>query len=184
MLGLYGRHYPARYRAVADVIPAGSSVLDICCGPGVLYDRYLRRKSVQYTGLDINEKFVNGLMRRGVRAMLRDLREDAPLPRADCVVMQASLYHFLPDPLPVLGRMMEAARRQVVIAEPIRNLSSSRLPLLGALARLLTDPGVGSQPLRFTEMTLDAVMGSLCTRPPRSFLICGGREKLYIIKKQ
>ncbi len=184
MLGLYGRHYPARYRAVADVIPPGSSVLDLCCGPGVLYDRYLRQKAVRYTGLDINETFVNGLVGRGVRAVLRDLREDAPLPPADCVVMQASLYHFLPDPLPVLGRMMEAARKRVVIAEPIRNLSCSRLPLLGTLARLLTDPGVGGQPYRFTERTLDGVMFSLCERPPRSFLICGGREKLYVIGKE
>ena len=34
MLALYGRHYGARYRAVADLIPDGSSVLDLCCGPG------------------------------------------------------------------------------------------------------------------------------------------------------
>ena len=184
MLGLYGRHYPSRYRAVADVIPAGSSVLDLCCGPGVLYERYLRQKSVSYLGLDINEKFVAGLTRRGVRAQLWDLRGEAPLPPADCVVMQASLYHFLPDPLPVLGRMMEAARERVVIAEPIRNLSCSKLPLLGALARLLTDPGVGSQPYRFTEGALDSVIGSLCVRPPHSFPICGGREKLYVIERR
>lgn len=183
MLALYGRHYPARYRALADVIPHGASVLDLCCGPGVLYERYLRRKSVDYTGLDINETFVRGLVRRGVRARVWDLREDAPLPPADCVVMQASLYHFLPDPAPVLRRMLAAARRQVVITEPVRNLSRSRLPLLRALSRLLTDPGTGAHPHRFDERTLDELIGSLRPRPARAALIGGGREKMYVIEK-
>jgi SAM-dependent methyltransferase len=184
MLGLYGRHYPARYRAVADLISPRSSVLDLCCGPAVLYERYLRPKSVEYTGLDINETFVRGLKRRGVRAELWDLRDDAPLPPADSVVMQASLYHFLPDPLPVLGRMLGAARKQVIVAEPVRNLTSSRLPLLGPLSRLLTDPGVGRQPYRFTEVALDELIGSLYPRSPRTQLISGGREKIYVIEKR
>ena len=58
MLALYGRHYGSRYRAVADLIPGGSSVLDLCCGPALLYHRYLRHKSVRYTGLDVNAKFI------------------------------------------------------------------------------------------------------------------------------
>ncbi len=183
MLGLYGRHYPSRYRTVAELIPPRSSVLDLCCGPAVLYERYLRRKSVEYTGLDINETFVDGLKRRGVRAQLWDLREDASLPPADTVVMQASLYHFLPDPLPVLGRMLAAARRQVIVAEPVRNLTSSRLPLFGPLFGALTDPGVGSQPHRFTEGALDDLVRGLCPRPPLTRLIAGGREKIYLIEK-
>ncbi len=184
MLGLYGRHYPARYRALADLIPARSSVLDLCCGPAVLYERYLRQKSVDYTGLDINETFVRGLKRRGVRAELWDLREGVPLPEADYVVMQASLYHFLPDPLPVLGRMLRAARERVIVAEPVRNLSCSGLPLLATLARSLTDPGVGGQRYRFTEGALDELMKSLCSEPPAARHIGGGREKIYVIEKR
>ena len=37
MLALYGRHYAARFRAIAELIPAGSSVLELCCGPGILF---------------------------------------------------------------------------------------------------------------------------------------------------
>src|SRR4051794_4994884 len=58
MILLYGRHYVARYKTVADLIPEGSSVLDICCGPGVLFDRYLRARSVEYTGVDVNPLFI------------------------------------------------------------------------------------------------------------------------------
>jgi SAM-dependent methyltransferase len=181
MLVLYGRHYGARYRAVADLVPDGSSVLDICCGPGVLFDRYLRARSVDYTGVDVNPRFVERVNRRGGRGLLFDLGEDRPLPGADTVVMQASLYQFLPDAAPVVRRMLRAAREQVVIAEPVRNLATSRNPLLAALARRQTDPGLGARPRRFTEATLDAFVAGLGVRVAQAFLIPGGREKVVVL---
>src|SRR5215472_2386614 len=96
MLALYRKNYGARYQAIADLIPPGASVLELCCGPGVLYRRYLCQKGIQYKGLDINPKFIRYLTKRGVAAELWDLRSDRALPRAEYVVMQASLYHFLP----------------------------------------------------------------------------------------
>lgn len=179
---LYGRHYAARYRAIAELVPRGSSVLDLCCGPGILFDRYLRRQDVDYTGLDINEGFLARIERRGGHARRWDLHGDDPLPRADVVVMQASLYHFLPDAAPVVERMLRAADRLVIIAEPVRNLSDSRVPFLAALARRETDPGVGKAALRFTEATLDRFLESLSSPPSRSFLIPGGREKVYVFE--
>ncbi|MBX6312942.1 MAG: class I SAM-dependent methyltransferase [Isosphaeraceae bacterium] len=181
MRALYGRHYPARYRAIATLIPDGSSVLDLCCGPGVLYSGYLRRKGVDYQGLDINPRFIARVQRLGGRGQVWDLRRDDPLPRADTVVMQASLYHFLPDPTPVVHRMLAAAREQVIIAEPIRNLTTSRNPWIAALASRQTDAGQGAEARRFNESTLDAFLGSLAIRPSRSFLIPGGREKVYVL---
>lgn len=183
MIGLYGRHYSSRYRAVADLIPPDSSVLDLCCGPAVLYNRYLKHKSVNYIGLDINETFTKRLIRRGVHAKIWDVSKDERLPPADYVIMQASLYHFLPDPLPVLNRMMEAAHKQVIVAEPIRNLTCTKLPVLASFARLLTDPGVGAQLNRFTERTLDKLMSNLYSHKPQTLLIRGGREKLYVLQK-
>src|SRR5713101_1249799 len=109
MVALYGRHYAGRYRAIADLIPSGSSVLDLCCGPGILYERYLRAKSVDYTGIDVNRCFLDRIGRLGARAIDRDLHEPGPLPPADSVIMQASLYHFLPDAAPIVERMIEAA---------------------------------------------------------------------------
>ena len=94
MIGLYGRHYFSRYRAIADLIVPGSSVLDLCCGPGILYDRYLRQKSIDYTGLDINSRFIKRLNYRGINGKIWDLRKDEPLPLADFVIMQASLYGY------------------------------------------------------------------------------------------
>src|SRR5258705_11415367 len=91
MAVLYGRHYQSRYRALAELISPGSTVLDLCCGPGVLSRRYLRDKAVNYIGFDLNERFVTTLIQSGARGEVRDLGSEEPFPIADYVVMQASL---------------------------------------------------------------------------------------------
>lgn len=181
MLALYGRHYGSRYRAIAELIPAGSSVLDLCCGPAFLYHRYLRHKSVHYTGLDLNQKFIERLAKRGANAQVRDLSSDTPLPKADYVVIQASLYHFLPDPSPIVDRMLRAAKKQAIIAEPIRNLSSSGSRLLSFFGKALTNPGTGDHTRRFDEASLDLFFKRYLSSVQQSYLIAGGREKLFVL---
>ena len=184
MLALYGRHYGSRYRAIAELVPNGSSVLDLCCGPALLYHRYLRHKSVRYTGLDVNAEFIDRLTRRGASGQVRDLRSEEALPEADYVIMQASLYHFLPDPSPVMDRMLRAAKRQVIVSEPIRNLSSSDSRLVALVGKLLTDPGVGNHSQRFNEASLDQFFLRYRSLVQQSFLAAGGREKLYILSRR
>jgi SAM-dependent methyltransferase len=181
MLALYGRHYSVRYRLVAGLIPPRSSVLDLCCGPGILYDRYLRRKAVQYTGLDLSEHFINRLNDRGAQGHVWDVRASDALPSADYVVMQASLHQFLPEPRPIVERMLQAARKQVIIAEPVRNLASSNIPLAATIARYLTNPGSGPSAARFTQQTLDLFFKPYLARVSSMFLIPGGREKVYVL---
>jgi SAM-dependent methyltransferase len=180
MIALYGRHYASRYRSIAQLIPNGACVLDLCCGPGFLYERCLERKSVEYLGLDVNPRFVGRVQRLGAQAQLWDLHTDAPLPSADYVIMQASLYQFLPDVAPIVGRMRQAARRAVIIAEPIRNLSTSRIAMLAAIAGRQTDAGLGVRAQRFTEATLDSLLASPPAQSSQAFLIPGGREKVYV----
>lgn len=181
MLGLYGRHYLTRYRVLAGLIPPYSSVLDLCCGPGILYQRHLRKKSVSYTGLDINERFIKQVNKMGCQGLVWDLHANKPLPRADYVVMQASLYHFLPDPTRIVERMINAASKSVIIAEPIRNLSAGSYAWLRNLAGRFSDPGTGCQHSRFTELTLDRFFAHYTLYSVRSFVIPGGREKVFIL---
>ena len=179
---LYGRHYDSRYRAIADLIGTESSVLDVCCGPATLFTRYLKQKRVEYTGLDINAAFMRSLNSQGASGMVWDIREEQrPLPQADYVVMQASLYHFLPDAAPVVDRMLAAARLHVIIAEPVRNLASSDNPLLRFAGRLLTNPGSGEQPDRFTESSLAEFFKQYGPRVQRSMPIPGSREIVYVL---
>lgn len=181
MRGLYRRHYGARYRAVAELVPEGAEVLDLCCGPATLYTRHLRKKSVRYTGLDLNERFVARLAAVGAHGQVWNLRDETPLPAADYVVMQASLYHFLPDPEPVIDRMLTAARSQVIIAEPVRNLTTSNNRVLAGIGGRFTDAGEGAQPRRFTEETLDELFRGYPEHVEQRTLIAGGREKLYVL---
>ena len=95
--------------------------------------------------------------------------------------MQASLYHFLPRAEAVVGRMLEAASRSVIVSEPIRNLTSSRFRGIRAIGRLATDPGVGhlTSGRRFTEASLDELMNRYDVRS--TFLAPGGRDKVYVL---
>jgi SAM-dependent methyltransferase len=180
---LYGRHYQARMRLVAEQVRQGASVLELCCGPGTLYFRYLSNRAAEYVGLDVNRSFVARLRRGGVDARRLDLTSDAePLPVADAVIMQASLYHFLPDAGRIVDRMLAAARESVIISEPIRNLASSRVPGVALLGRRAADPGVGGHAARFTEQTLDLLMNRHRGQVVSAFKIPGGREKVYVLR--
>jgi SAM-dependent methyltransferase len=179
---LYGRHYAARMSVVAEQVPAGASVLELCCGPGTLYLHHLRDRAGSYIGVDVNERFVAALRRRGVDARQLDLAGAAePLPAADVVIMQASLYHFLPEAGALVDRMLAAARDRVIVSEPVRNLASSDLPGVALLGRRAADPGVGAHADRFTEATLDELMARYRERTLAAFPIPGGREKVYVL---
>src|SRR5438876_12357100 len=95
---LYGRHHATRYRVIADLIPAHSSVVDLCSGPATLYHRFLRDKSIHYTGLDSSPFFIDTLNQRGGSGMLWDVGSEKPFPNADFIIIQVALYFFLPDP--------------------------------------------------------------------------------------
>ena len=179
---LYGRHYAARMRAVADQVPDGASVLECCCGPGTLYLRHLRGRIGAYVGIDVNPRFVARLRRRCVDARRLDLAAaDVELPRADVVILQASLYHFLPGAERIVEKMLGAAGDRVIVSEPVRNLASSRLPLLARLGARATDPGVGEHDRRFTEASLAALMEGYHERVLKAFPIPGGREMVYVL---
>jgi SAM-dependent methyltransferase len=183
MRALYGRHYAERMHAVATEVPHGSSVLELCCGPGTLYKRHLRGRTSAYIGLDVNEQFAYALRAEGIDARQVDLQTSTdPLPRADVVLMQASLYHFLPHAELIVDRMLTAALRRVIISEPIRNLSCSQHPLIRRLGKRASHTGAEGGEQRFTEETLDALMARCSHQLMRSFLIPGGREKVYVLR--
>ncbi len=181
MRTLYGRHYSDRLSCVAARVPDGAEVLELCCGPGTLYRRHLRTRVGGYTGLDANQGFVDRLRAQGIDARVTDLTGPEPLPSSDVAIMQASLYHFLPDAAGIIDRMLTAARSRVIIAEPVRNLSSSQLPLVGRLGRQATDPGVGDHAHRFDAGSLAALMERYAGRIDESFAIPGGREAVYVL---
>jgi SAM-dependent methyltransferase len=177
---LYGRYYGARDAAVATHVPDGASVLELCCGPARLYRNELRGRVGSYIAIDANAGFVDRLRLRGVDARQADVAT-ADLPVADVVLMQASLYHFLPDAEPIVRRMLAAARERVVISEPVRNLAQSRAAIVARLASAGTATARGAQAQHFDGASLGALMARFGETILTSQPVPGGREHVYVL---
>jgi len=179
---LYGRYYAARDAAVAAHVPDGAGVLELCCGPARLYRRELRGRIGSYVGLDASAAFVNRLRGAGIDVRRANVAT-AELPAADVVVMQASLYHFLPEvrAAQMVERMRAAARDRVVVSEPVRNLSSSRVGAVARLAAWGARTADGSQPQRFDAHSLAALMRRFGTAVVYAGAAAGGRDHVYVL---
>jgi hypothetical protein len=180
---LYGRHYRGRMRAVAAEVPPGSAVVELCCGRGTLYTRYLHESASSYIGLETDARFVAGLRRHGIDARPVDLTGSRePIPSADVTIIQAGLYHFRPDPTHIIDRMLAAARRLAIVSEPVGGLASSSNPMTRLITRSAIDPRRGGGGERFTEQKLDALFEPYRELLLKTTLIPGGREKLYVLR--
>lgn len=154
---LYRQGARGRHQAVAQRIPSGSSVLDVCSGDCALYTAWLRHDSVDYLGLDLNPCLLHAGARRGARVRLMDVRQD-DLPPADVVVMQASLYQFIPHQQAMLQKLLRAARRQVILVEPVQNWATNGTRWRRWLARRWTNPGTGEVPYRLARLELEQLL--------------------------
>jgi hypothetical protein len=157
------------------LVPDRASVVDVCCGPGLFYRKYLAPRGISYTGVDINERFVRSIDAAGATT--------ETLPLGDVVIMQASLYHFLPEAGPIVEKMFVAANQSVVIAEPIRNLAQHPNPLISSVASRLSNADHGAEEPRFTEQTFDDLFEPHRPQLRESFKIPGAREKVYVFDK-
>ncbi len=139
---LYGRRRQELYGDIARRIPPGASVVDVCAGTCRLYADFLCDRQCDYLGLDFNGHLVMSARRRGANVRHFDLlREDVP--EADYVTMCSSFYHFHGRETEILAKLEKAARRAVLISEPIENLSTRAPGFWGGFVRRLTNPGTG-----------------------------------------
>ena len=182
---LYGRHFQDRYRALAGMIPGQSSVVELCCGDCYLLTHYLGAKQVNYLGLDKSSQFISPAQKRGINVRQFDVRVD-PIPAGDIIMMQGSLYQFIPFADQVIRRMLASARQKVLIAEPILNLATSANPILFAIRRLIVRFSWGANSAsarRFDRQSLLDLFRSF-----ESFedylVIPGGRELIGIFRKK
>lgn len=177
-----GGGFAARYQALSDLIPDGADVFEACAGDAYLYRHHLKARGVRYRAGEYNEGFIAHARARGIAMERFDLRND-PVPAADIVLLHASLYQFMPDHAAIVGRLLAAARRTLIISEPVRNLSSSPNPLIRWLAQRSADPGSGHAQHRFDEQSLDAFFAQHYSGAiEHSALIPGGREKIYCLR--
>ena len=178
---LYGKNFNARYSAVADLIPENSTVIEVCPGDGYLYEYYLSKKNIKYSGLDINSDFVRAAGNRHIPFILHNLFTEE-IPHADYIVIQASLYQFIPQEHFIIKKLLNAANSTLIISETVRNLSESKNPLVAFLAKYSANPGKGHTPKKFNRDTLLA-----CFNKYPEFKemkeIEGGREIIGVFRK-
>lgn len=158
---LYGSQFRKRYLNISMYIKPGWSVLDICCGDCYLY-KFLRDRN-HYLGIDSNKRFTTWAKRSGIQTMNFDIRY-CDWPMADCVVIQGSLYQFIPNQKEILKKGLNAARKRLIVSEPVHNLSQYSL-WLSRLSRLMVNPGLKFwSNERFTSDSLTSVyQDSGCT---------------------
>lgn len=178
---IYGKYYEARYQYIDNIIPENSSIFEACAGDCYLYKKYLRKKAVSYSCGDIVETFVKEGIANKINISYHNLKTD-PIPPADYIILQASLYQFIPEHKKIVDKLLNKAQKKVIISEPIINLSTSSNPVIKFLAKKSADPGNGEKALRFCENSLDEFMHSNYTEfIEKEEKIPGGREKVYIL---
>jgi trans-aconitate methyltransferase len=152
----YGKGYIGRYTAIRDLIPNSSSVIDVCCGDCKIYS-YLLNKDINYTGVDFNPYFVKEARRKGINARLFDINKEE-IPRADYILMQASLYQFFPYQHEILEKLFKAASKSLILSEPIKNKTHSTSKIISFLGVALNNPGDGIKGFRFNLLSLKEVL--------------------------
>lgn len=152
---LYGGAFDRRYRAVAGLIDAPGTVLDLCCGDCLLL-RHLPPGST-YVGIETNPRFIRSAVRKGIDVRQGDIL-NIPWPEADYVVMMGSLYHFIPQHGLLVEKMLRSARRRVILCESVHHIATSSNPFVAFLGRRLSDPTGGQSPRRLDREG----MASLC----------------------
>jgi hypothetical protein len=158
---LHWGEFESRYTAVADLVAAGATVVDLCCGDAALASRLGHAKS--YLGLDANQRFVDHAHRRGLDVRLWDARS-MPIPPADVVVIQCSLYQFHPHDAALLQQAFAAANRRLIVAEPVVNWATHGKPWQKFLARRMTRVSGRKFDFRHDEATLEVLVRTLPSR--------------------
>ncbi len=117
------------YKRVADLV-GNLSVLDLCCGDGRL-SQWLSHK--QYTGIEVNPRFVKGMRRRGLQVIEGDVLS-THFPSADCAVLIESFYHFLPEGLSLIKKILSCPFQKVIIVESVSHLSRHSVSWISSFA--------------------------------------------------
>ena len=130
------------FEEILRLIPAGSRVLDVGCGEGVLLEMLVRRNRVDGRGIEISPAGVSSCLARGLSVMQGDADRDLDYFAAgtfDYVILSQTL-QAVRDPRHVLGELLRIGERAVVSLPNFGHwrvrldlLLHGRMPVTGAL---------------------------------------------------
>lgn len=177
MTFLEGYAITRRHRRIVSAIPAGSSVVDLCCGDALLASALLE-KGCTYLGLDLSPVFVRAGRRRGLDVREWDARSMV-IPPADVVCMLSSLYQFIPNEHSLFEQMLRSAARLVIVSEPVRNWTTSGSRLLKRVALAATRVNGDMFERRHDETSLRTLISGIDSAAVEIRLL--GREMLLLV---
>jgi hypothetical protein len=149
----YGEHYKIRYEALQKYIPGNCELLELCMGDAYFYLNYLQKKNIHYKCADINPIFVKAAWNKGLNATQMNIVTD-PIPKSDFILMQASLYHFIPNEKKIIDKLLNACNKSVILSENVENLSNSASGLKSWIGTFLSKAKSGQSRIKFTRETL------------------------------
>ena len=152
---IYLQGYNRRYERIAELIPPGARVLEICCGDCYLYEKYLKKKNIKYIGFDINETFIKHAKKRSIDVKFLDIRKVNSFPMTEFILIHASLYQFIPDEREIIEKMLNSATDKVIIAEPVKNWASTGNFLIKKFVHIFSKQKVKTSNRRFNERTFN-----------------------------
>jgi len=118
-------HPRGRYAKIAELV-GERKVLELGCGTGGMADHF----NGNYTGIDLNEDFVNYGKRRGRNLAVADIGD---FDKFDCeVLLVCDLLHHLPHHGKFLERLIGSGK-EVIVSEPFRRFPSFLDPVVAAL---------------------------------------------------
>lgn len=177
---LYNKNFKDRYRDLYSKIPTNCSIVELCMGDAYLYKNFLKDTCASYHGLDNNKNFVNHAHKCGINARQLDVNK-LDFPSAEILLMQGSLYHFHPNEKELIATMIKASKKLVIIAEPIKNLSTSKWNWIARISQLFSNARHSDKAFRFNEESLRQLFIDFEELQSISF-ITGGREMIGVFK--
>lgn len=179
---LYGKYYKIRYEKLCDYFPENIQLLEVCAGDAFLFQNYLKEKNIHYTALEFNKIFVKSMRSKGIQAYHADLESD-PIPDSDYILMQGSLYHFIPEPQKIIEKLFNACKSKLIISESIGNVSNSSSKIISLVATMLSDAGKGQSGIKFTEESLRKAFQPFESHIEEMNVSPESKEMIIVLKK-
>lgn len=156
---LYLGKYKRRFERINALLkPNSNTVIELCFGD-IHIAEHCKKNGIDWKGYDINEHFVRNATRLNYNAILKDVNTLDVFEICDTYIITGSLYHFKNDSIEILRKMI-ASSKQVIVSEPIKNISTTK-GFVGTIASWLANAGNGTERFRFNEATFLAILNEL-----------------------
>ena len=147
---IYFGKYKRRFENIYSLLKKEktSNVIELCFGDTYIAN-FCKKNGIQWTGYDLNENFVAHAKRNHFNGLNEDIIKLDEFLKCDTYIMIGSLYHFKDDGVDLIRKMIQSSK-QVIISEPIKNLSSTK-GIIGFVARRSANTGKGHEVFRYNE---------------------------------